>query len=279
MFPSEFSLFYWWPFLSLVGLVLLALFVISLIWVYADAEKRGGLGCLMAILTFLSWPWGLVAWLLLRPDEQSTIPSDLRPVRAIPRTAEPTTIFQAANEREARVIQQLLIGSGIPCQIAELTSGAVEIQVAKVDKEAAVALLEIQSFSPPEPSDIEVAETRAPSEPTLCTHCQIPLDYLGEKEFDMRPLQSRWAKLSVYLCPQCYRVNLVDKKEDETFDLVAQSKTRYEILSQRTAQLIDQNQLQAAIGMYQQIIREFPDSSEEAVRCIRVLNARLVKGE
>lgn len=52
-----------------VGLVVLALWVWSIIWVYNDAEKRGTNGVLVALLVALvSWPLGLIVWLILRPD-------------------------------------------------------------------------------------------------------------------------------------------------------------------------------------------------------------------
>ena len=47
----------------------LVLFVGSIVWAFQDAETRGKSGCLVAILVaFVSWPLGLVAWLIFRPD-------------------------------------------------------------------------------------------------------------------------------------------------------------------------------------------------------------------
>jgi len=102
------------------------------VWVSGDADKRGRLGCLIAVLIFLSWPWGLIAWLILRPQEQ---PLSLK-------VNKPTTL-SVANESEARVMQQRLISFGIACQIVTLASGFAEIQIAQADKEAAEALLEV----------------------------------------------------------------------------------------------------------------------------------------
>lgn len=43
--------------------------VISLVWAYNDAEKRGRQGCLVVILLFLfSWPFSLLLWIVFRPD-------------------------------------------------------------------------------------------------------------------------------------------------------------------------------------------------------------------
>ena len=54
---------------TIILLGLLAPYVFSIVWAYNDAEGRGKSGCLVAILVaFLSWPIGLVAWLIFRPD-------------------------------------------------------------------------------------------------------------------------------------------------------------------------------------------------------------------
>jgi len=52
------------------GLALLIVWIFSIVWVYGDAEKRGKSGCLVAILVaLLSWPLGLIVWLVFRPNE------------------------------------------------------------------------------------------------------------------------------------------------------------------------------------------------------------------
>jgi hypothetical protein len=54
---------------AIIGLGVLALYVFSIMWAFNDAEDRGKSGCLVAILVaFLSWPIGLVAWFIFRPD-------------------------------------------------------------------------------------------------------------------------------------------------------------------------------------------------------------------
>jgi len=54
---------------GVLGLGLVFLFVGSIVWAFQDAEARGKSGCLVAILVaLLSWPLGLVAWLIFRPD-------------------------------------------------------------------------------------------------------------------------------------------------------------------------------------------------------------------
>lgn len=53
----------------LLALVVLALYIWSIIWAYNDAERRGKSGVLVAILVaLLSWPLGLLLWILFRPS-------------------------------------------------------------------------------------------------------------------------------------------------------------------------------------------------------------------
>jgi hypothetical protein len=54
-----------------ISLPLLAVFIWSIVWAYNDAESRGKSGCLVALLVFLlTWPVGLIIWLLIRPTEK-----------------------------------------------------------------------------------------------------------------------------------------------------------------------------------------------------------------
>ena len=54
---------------AIIGLGILALYVFTIVWAYSDAKRRGKSGCLVAILVaFLSWPIGLIAWFIFRPD-------------------------------------------------------------------------------------------------------------------------------------------------------------------------------------------------------------------
>jgi uncharacterized membrane-anchored protein len=51
----------------LVGLVFFVIYIVSLVWVYRDAERRGKSGIVVALLVALiSWPIGLLVWLLVR---------------------------------------------------------------------------------------------------------------------------------------------------------------------------------------------------------------------
>ena len=48
----------------------LCLYIYSVVWAYRDAEARGKSGCLVALLVLLlSWPAGLIAWLIFRPKK------------------------------------------------------------------------------------------------------------------------------------------------------------------------------------------------------------------
>jgi hypothetical protein len=49
--------------------IVVALMIWSLVWVYGDAEARGKSGCLVALLVFfLSWPISLLVWIVFRPE-------------------------------------------------------------------------------------------------------------------------------------------------------------------------------------------------------------------
>jgi hypothetical protein len=48
---------------------MLALWLWSVVWAYGDAERRGKSGCLVALLVMLvSWPLGLLIWVIFRPE-------------------------------------------------------------------------------------------------------------------------------------------------------------------------------------------------------------------
>ena len=53
----------------ITGLVLLVFYIWSVVWAYKDANRRDKPGWLVAVLVaLLSWPLGLVLWLLFRPN-------------------------------------------------------------------------------------------------------------------------------------------------------------------------------------------------------------------
>lgn len=62
------------------SLVCIALYVASLVWVYRDAEARDTNPLLVTLLVGLvSWPLGLIVWLLVRPDEFDIYDNVLEP--------------------------------------------------------------------------------------------------------------------------------------------------------------------------------------------------------
>jgi len=47
--------------------IVFVLSLLSTLWAYRDAQRRGVGGCLIALLVFFTWPIGLLLWVLLRP--------------------------------------------------------------------------------------------------------------------------------------------------------------------------------------------------------------------
>jgi len=51
---------------GLCGAAMLVLLAASLIWVYFDAQAQGKTGCLWLLIAFFTWPFGVLAYLVLR---------------------------------------------------------------------------------------------------------------------------------------------------------------------------------------------------------------------
>jgi hypothetical protein len=51
------------------AMLMMLLFILSLVWVYRDSEQRGKTGCLWLLIVFFTWPFGLIAYFLLRDQE------------------------------------------------------------------------------------------------------------------------------------------------------------------------------------------------------------------
>jgi hypothetical protein len=51
-----------------------ALFIMSIVWAWRDAEDREKSGPLIALLVFLSWPFGLMLWYVFRPKVPTNRP-------------------------------------------------------------------------------------------------------------------------------------------------------------------------------------------------------------
>ena len=62
--------FLWIVFIIPAILFILILLIVSLVWAYRDAEKRGKPGWLVALMVFfVNWPFSLLIWLVFRPEE------------------------------------------------------------------------------------------------------------------------------------------------------------------------------------------------------------------
>jgi hypothetical protein len=56
-------------FVIILCLLFLAVYIASIVWVYRDAQRHGKNGVLVALLVALiSWPIGLVVWLIVRKN-------------------------------------------------------------------------------------------------------------------------------------------------------------------------------------------------------------------
>jgi hypothetical protein len=51
------------------SVLMTVLYIWSLVWVYQDSQKRGKTGCLWLLIVFFTWPFGLIAYFLLRDQE------------------------------------------------------------------------------------------------------------------------------------------------------------------------------------------------------------------
>ncbi len=55
---------------SLAIMVLVTVVAVSIRWAANDARARGENGTVVGFLVFLTWPIGLVVWVLVRPPEK-----------------------------------------------------------------------------------------------------------------------------------------------------------------------------------------------------------------
>lgn len=56
---------------AIVAIVIGIIYLISIVWSYNDAKKRGVNGLIVALLVaFVAWPLSLIGWLFLRPSKK-----------------------------------------------------------------------------------------------------------------------------------------------------------------------------------------------------------------
>lgn len=53
--------------IGIVGMFVGVLYLGSIVWAAIDAVKRDRSGCLIGLLVFFTWPFGLLIWLIARP--------------------------------------------------------------------------------------------------------------------------------------------------------------------------------------------------------------------
>ncbi|MDX1436115.1 MAG: hypothetical protein R3335_04850 [Anaerolineales bacterium] len=55
-----------------LALLIMALYIASLVWLYRDSHARGKTGCMWLLIAFFTWPFGVLAYFLLR-DQTVTL--------------------------------------------------------------------------------------------------------------------------------------------------------------------------------------------------------------
>lgn len=56
---------------AIAAIVAGIVYIISIVWSYNDAKKRGVNGLIVALLVaFLAWPLSLIGWFILRPNKK-----------------------------------------------------------------------------------------------------------------------------------------------------------------------------------------------------------------
>jgi hypothetical protein len=53
---------------GLIGILLTILHIYCVIWAYSDAERRGKPGLLVALIVLVAPFFGIILWLLIRPE-------------------------------------------------------------------------------------------------------------------------------------------------------------------------------------------------------------------
>lgn len=56
---------------AIIMIVIGIVYLISIVWSYNDAKKRGVNGLIVALLVaFVAWPLSFIGWLILRPSKK-----------------------------------------------------------------------------------------------------------------------------------------------------------------------------------------------------------------
>ncbi|MFP4091155.1 MAG: hypothetical protein ACLFUB_04825 [Cyclobacteriaceae bacterium] len=57
---------------SAIGAIIIGIiYIISIVWSYNDAKKRGVNGFIVALLVaFVAWPLSFIGWLIIRPNKK-----------------------------------------------------------------------------------------------------------------------------------------------------------------------------------------------------------------
>lgn len=53
-------------FTMILMVAFVAAYAVSLVWLYRDAQARGKTGCMWLLIAFFTWPFGVLAYYLLR---------------------------------------------------------------------------------------------------------------------------------------------------------------------------------------------------------------------
>lgn len=65
-----------------IPLAFFALLIVIAVWTAEDAEKRGKSPLLVCVFVIVTFPCGLLAWLIFRPSEVPAEPSRLQDYRS-----------------------------------------------------------------------------------------------------------------------------------------------------------------------------------------------------
>ena len=80
-----------WSMISLFSLFMLVIWILVIVWVYRDAERRGMNGVLWALLVFIGNLIGLIIYLIIRSDREEVPKEDVegRAVQPCPNCQKP----------------------------------------------------------------------------------------------------------------------------------------------------------------------------------------------